>query len=215
MDIALNSRRFRTTAAVLLALVVATGCAGADGGADRTAPSRDVESGAPGIAGSDAADADQHAGHGPGGIAALGEPVDSMDELASWVQEETGECGDLAPADRDDLVDYLGPQLAEHYAPFVAEWATCSIPPYDRLGLVRFEPDRLIEFQRSWQQAQEEDRLVDDPTWAFGNGFAVTAGPVGNDELGLHYLWCTPVDIEAHRIPADVEGCEFARTGHH
>ncbi|APU15810.1 MULTISPECIES: hypothetical protein [Actinoalloteichus] len=217
MDTVLSTRRLRT-AAVLLAIVVATGCASQDSGTERAGPASDVET----SAGADPApestgDEGQHEGHAEGeGIAALGESFDSMDELAAWVQDETGECAEVAPADRDDLVDYLGPQLAEHYEPFVSEWATCSIPPYDRLGLVRFEPARLIEFQESWQQAQADGRLTDNPDWAFGNGFAITAGPAGNDELGLHYLWCAPVDIEdAHRIPADVEGCEFARTEHH
>ncbi|AOS63913.1 hypothetical protein [Actinoalloteichus hymeniacidonis] len=194
----------------LLAVLLATGCTGGERTAseDRVGPEAN-ETGT--------ASEDHHEGHGDGhGVAALGESFESLDELAAWVQDETGECADPAPANRDELIDYVGPQLAEYYEPFVSEWVTCSIPPYDRLGLVLFGEGELVEFQRSWQQAQADGRLNDNPVWAFGNGFAITAGSVGNDELGLHYLWCKPVDIEdAHRIPADVDGCEFARTAHH
>ncbi|MCT2586383.1 hypothetical protein [Actinophytocola gossypii] len=146
------------------------------------------------------------------GAPALGQPVESMDELTAWVREVTGECADPAEADAAELADYLGPTRVEWYGPFVAEWATCGIEPHDRLGLVLFEPGQQRALQEFWLRGLESGELAENPDWAFGNGFAVTAGPLGTQRLGLHYLWCEPVDLpDAHTVPADVEGCVYAR----
>jgi len=146
------------------------------------------------------------------GAPALGQPVESMDELATWVREATGECDEVAPAGEAELAEYLGPKRVTWYGPFVAEWATCRIEPYDRLGLVLFEPGRQRALQEFWLRGLRSGELADNPDWAFGNGFAVTAGPLGARRLGLHYLWCEPVDHPgAHTVPADVEGCVYAR----
>jgi hypothetical protein len=146
------------------------------------------------------------------GTPALGQPVESMDELATWVRETTGECAELTEAGEAELADYLGPTRVEWYRPFVAEWATCGIEPYDRLGLVLFEPGQQRALQEFWLRGLASGELAENPDWAFGNGFAVTAGPLGAQRLGLHYLWCERVDSpDAHTVPADVEGCVYAR----
>ncbi|OLF10229.1 hypothetical protein BLA60_17490 [Actinophytocola xinjiangensis] len=150
------------------------------------------------------------------GTPALGRAVTSMDELSAWVADTTGECADLAPATAADLADYLGPVRVRWYEPFVAEWATCGIAPYDRLGLVLFAPGRQRALQEFWAAGLAAGELTDNPDWAFGNGFAVTAGPLGVERLGLRYLWCEPVDDPgAHTVPADVEGCVYAAPDHH
>ncbi|GAB3451349.1 hypothetical protein [Actinophytocola sediminis] len=157
-----------------------------------------------------------HTPAGDTGTPALGQPVTTMTDLATWVRDTTGECADLAPADADALADYLGPVRVTWYEPFVAEWATCGIAPYDRLGLVLFKPGQQRALQEFWTRALATGELTDNPDWAFGNGFAITAGPLGIERLGLHYLWCTPVDDpDAHTVPADVDGCVYAAPQHH
>jgi hypothetical protein len=150
---------------------------------------------------------------GERGTPALGQPVESMDELASWVRAVTGECDEVTSANEEELADYLGPTRVAWYGPFVSEWATCRIEPYDKLGLVLFEPGRQRALQEFWMRGLRSGEIADNPDWAFGNGFAVTAGPLGTDRLGLHYLWCEPVEVApAHAVPADVDGCTYART---
>lgn len=140
----------------------------------------------------------------------------SMTDLAAWVRERTGECADLAPASTADLAEYLGPVRVRWYEPFVAEWATCAIEPYDRLGLVLFKPGHQRALQEFWARGLASGELTENPDWAFGDGFAVTAGPLGTERLGLRYLWCTPVDDpDAHTVPAGVEGCVYATPSHH
>jgi hypothetical protein len=149
---------------------------------------------------------------GETGTPALSQPVETMDDLASWVRAVTGECADVTAAGEDELADYLGPTRVSWYGPFVAEWATCRIEPYDKLGLVLFEPGQQRALQEFWLRGLESGEIADNPDWAFGNGFAVTAGPLGTERLGLHYLWCEPVEgTDAHTIPADVEGCRYAK----
>lgn len=149
---------------------------------------------------------------GDTGTPALGQPVESMDELSSWVRDVTGECADVTAAGEDELADYLGPTRMTWYGPFVAEWATCRIEPYDKLGLVLFEPGQQRALQEFWRRGLESGEIADNPDWAFGNGFAVTAGPLGTERLGLHYLWCEPVQAgDVRTIPADVDGCVYAQ----
>jgi hypothetical protein len=149
------------------------------------------------------------------GTPALGRPMTSMADLSAWVRSVTGECARLSPAGQDELADYLGPARVGWYRPFVAEWATCGVEPYDRLGLVLFGPGQQRALQRFWARGLATGELTENPDWAFGNGFAITAGPLGA-ELGLRYLWCAPVDDpDAHTVPADVEGCVYATTHHH
>jgi hypothetical protein len=147
---------------------------------------------------------------GDTGTPALGQPVETMDELSSWVRDITGECADVTESDEAALADYLGPTRVTWYGPFVAEWATCGIRPYDKLGLVLFEPGQQRALQEFWLRALASGEISDNPDWAFGNGFAITAGPLGV-ELGLHYLWCEPVDSDGETIPADVEGCVYGK----
>lgn len=153
---------------------------------------------------------------GETGTPALGQPVESMAELTAWVQSATGECATVSAAGPEELADYLGPRRVDWYGPFVAEWATCAIAPYGRLGLVLFEPGRQRALQEFWVRALASGEIADNPDWAFGNGFAVTAGPLGTERLGLRNLWCEPVDDPAaDTIPADVDGCVYATSGHH
>lgn len=216
----------RTLAALVTALLVLAGCAtpAADPPADPSAaPSGTVHHHDPadpsgGDHHHDPADppGGDHHPAGPTGTPALGRPFTSMDDLSAWVADTTGECADLAPASAADLADYLGPVRVRWYEPFVAEWATCGIAPYDRLGLVLFEPGQQRALQEFWARGLASGELTDNPDWAFGNGFAVTAGPLGVERLGLRYLWCEPVDDpDAHTLPADVDGCVYAAPDHH
>jgi hypothetical protein len=149
---------------------------------------------------------------GDTGTPALSQHVETMDELTSLVRDVTGECADAAAASDEELAEYLGPTRVSWYGPFVAEWATCRIAPHDKLGLVLFEPGQQRALQEFWLTGLASGEIADNPDWAFGNGFAVTAGPVGRDRLGLHFLWCEPVEgVKAHIVPADVEGCVYAK----
>ncbi|OLF19016.1 hypothetical protein [Actinophytocola xanthii] len=151
---------------------------------------------------------------GDSGTPALGQPVETMAELSTWVREVTGECHPVNAASRAELVEYLGPVRGEWYAPFVAQWATCGIEPFDELGLVLFEPGQQRALQEFWRRGLAEGRIADNPDWAFGNGFAITAGTLGTERLGLRYLWCEPVAAtKARTVPADVEGCVYATAG--
>lgn len=149
---------------------------------------------------------------GESGTPALGQPVETLDELTSWVRDVTGECADVARGTEDELADYLGPTRVTWYGPFVAEWATCRIEPYDKLGLVLFEPGQQQALQEFWLRGLGSGEIADNPDWAFGNGFAITAGPLGKERLGLHYLRCEPAPVTgAATIPADVDGCVYAK----
>jgi hypothetical protein len=52
--------------------------------------------------------------------------------------------------------------------------------------------------------------LAEGPTFAFGNGFAVSAGFLGVSELGLYYFRCDFVDPKVKQVPADEADCVFA-----
>jgi hypothetical protein len=149
---------------------------------------------------------------GDTGTPALGQPIGSMAQLSKWVRGVTGECADLTESGKDELADYLGPTRVTWYGPFVAEWATCRIQPHDKLGLVLFEPGQQRALQEFWLRGLESGEITDNPDWAFGNGFAVTAGPLGIERLGLYYLRCEPVEGATGRtVPADVAGCLYAK----
>lgn len=211
-------RRTLLSLAIATALL-ATGCGGT-GPLDRTEGPAGTEA-PPSTSSSDAHG--HGSGHGaatdpglppPGmsGTPALGRLLQSTAELSDWVRDTTGECAEVSPADMDDLADYLGPTRVEWYRPFVAEWATCRIAPYDKLGLVVFKPGQQQALQEFWLRGLRSGEIGDNPDWAFGNGFAITAGPLGTERLGLHYLWCEPVEgTDAHIIPGDVEGCVYAK----
>lgn len=62
----------------------------------------------------------------------------------------TGECADMTEAVEDELANYLGSTRVTWYGPFVVEWATCRIKPYDKLGLVLFEPGQQCALQDFW-----------------------------------------------------------------
>ncbi|MBP2324905.1 hypothetical protein JOF56_005290 [Kibdelosporangium banguiense] len=157
-----------------------------------------------------------HAAPGSSGTAALGRHLTSLNDVSTWVQQSTDECDNVEPASKEELADYLGPQRYSWYEPFVAEWATCSVKPYAKLGLVVFKPGRQRALQEFWQRGMSAGQLSDNPDWAFGNGFAVTAGELGIERLGLRYLWCRPVDIpNADTVAADVDGCTFVTWNHH
>ncbi|GGS32788.1 MULTISPECIES: hypothetical protein [Actinokineospora] len=152
---------------------------------------------------------------GSSGAAALGQPVTELDTLVDWVQNATDECDDAEPATEQDLRDYLGPTRFPWYASYVGAWATCKVAPYEKIGLVVFAPGAQAAFQESWAAALRAGEDRSNPDWAFGNGFAVTAGPLGVERLGLRYLMCEPGDIPAEgAVPSDVEGCVFAALGH-
>lgn len=203
-------RRTVTALAAVVALLLAAGCGSG------TSDSGTSDRGPAGHGHHDPASDPRLVPAGSSGTPALGQPVESMRDLASWVRETTGECASVSAASRDDLADYLGPMRVAWYEPFVAEWATCAIEPYDTLGLVLFEPGQQRELQAFWLRGLASGEIADNPDWAFGNGFAITAGPLGTERLGLRYLWCEPVeDPDAETIPADIDGCVYATAGHH
>ncbi len=150
------------------------------------------------------------------GAAALGRSFDTVEELAAWVAARTGECDNFEPATFEELASFLGSERMTLYEPFIAEWGTCTVEPFVRLGLVIFGPGQLAELQREWSQALAEGRVSGNPDFGFGNGFALTGVVEG---LGLSYLWCTPdqpTDAAGMiYVPGDVEGCVFARPHHH
>ncbi|MGX7828648.1 hypothetical protein ACTG9Q_26490 [Actinokineospora sp. 24-640] len=153
---------------------------------------------------------------GERGAAALGQPISDLEALIRWVGKATDECDDAEPATERELAEYLGPTRFPWYESYVGEWATCGVEPYDKIGLVVFAPDAQVAFQKSWVAALGDGQDRNNPDWAFGNGFAITAGPLGVERLGLRYLMCTPEDIPAAvTVPSDVEGCVFAAFHHH
>ncbi len=152
----------------------------------------------------------------PAGDAALGQHFTSLRDVSTWVQQSTDECDDVKTETKEQLADYLGPQRYSWYEPFVAEWATCSVKPHAKLGLVLFKPDQQRALQEFWHRGMSTGQLADNPDWAFGNGFAITAGQLGMERLGLRYLWCRPVDVpHANIVPAEVDGCTYVTWHHH
>ncbi|AXB42215.1 hypothetical protein [Amycolatopsis albispora] len=181
---------YRVGAAVLVALGVLTGCT-ADGEQQPRAER---------------------------GSAALTERLDTMDQVIGWVEEKAGECERVVREKPADLRAFVGSDIAALYEPYVTEWATCAVSAeYPKVGLLLFGGDRQIEFQRSWRQAMTEGKIGDGPTFAFGNGFAVSAGFLGVSALDLYYFRCDYHDERVPRVPADVDGCVYAdpEHGHH
>jgi hypothetical protein len=147
------------------------------------------------------------------GANALGPPLATSAEVGQWVEEKTGQCDEVVPRSMEEFAEFVGPLRAKLYAPYVAEWSTCEAGPYERLGLVVFQREKLADFQRSWQGA-----VSDNPDFGFGNGFALS-GTLGLELLGLHELRCTPVEPGVdvgHTLPAEAEGCTYVqKPGHH
>jgi hypothetical protein len=151
------------------------------------------------------------------GSGALGPPLDDTAKVAEWVNQNTGECDESQDRSMEEFAEFVGPLRAKLYAPYVAEWATCKAGPYERLGLVVFQRERLGEFQRTWQEAIKTGEIADDPDFGFGNGFALS-GTIGLELLGLHQLRCRPLEFPVkHTLPAEQQGCVYAQTedSHH
>jgi hypothetical protein len=147
------------------------------------------------------------------GAAAITQPITRVSELIEWVQDKTDSCEDAKPATREEFTQFVGPQLVSLYEPFMAEWATCSVPPsYPKVGLVVFKD--LQAFQQSWRDAKTSGRVSDGPAFSFGNGFAITSGFLGVSKLGLYYLRCDYHDPQVHQVASDVDGCVFANPEH-
>jgi hypothetical protein len=152
------------------------------------------------------------------GAEALGAKVDTMDELVDWIDDNAGECAEVTAREIGELRGFVGPETAALVAPYVAEWSTCRVSPeFPMVGLILFSGDELRKFQESWHAAMTEGEIAEGPTFAFGNGFAISQGYLGTSKLGLHYFRCDYRDPTAHLIPSDVEGCVFANPdhGHH
>ncbi|MGW4110817.1 hypothetical protein ACWEFJ_08050 [Actinosynnema sp. NPDC004786] len=152
------------------------------------------------------------------GSNALGPPLGTPAEVGQWVREKTGQCDEVVPRSMEEFADFVGPLRAKLYAPYVAEWGTCSAGPYERLGLVVFQREKLKDFQQAWQGAMAAGEVSDNPDFGFGNGFALS-GTLGLELLGLHDLRCTPVgpdEVVEHTLPAEAEGCTYVqKPGHH
>lgn len=145
------------------------------------------------------------------GAGALGERMTTIDELVDWMRDTAGECADVTTRDVGELRGFLGPDIAAHFGPHVAEWATCAVSnDFPMVGLLLFTGDGQRKFQESWHDAMTEGELAEGPTFAFGNGFAVSAGYLGVSKLGLYYFRCDFVDPKVKQVPADETDCVFA-----
>jgi hypothetical protein len=152
------------------------------------------------------------------GVESLGARLATMDELVDWIDDTAGECAEVKAREIDELRGFVGPDMAARLAPYVAEWATCRVSAeFPMVGLILFSGDEQRKFQESWHAAMTEGEIAEGPTFAFGNGFAISQGFLGTSKLGLHYFRCDYVDPSAHVVPSDVEGCVFANPehGHH
>jgi hypothetical protein len=149
------------------------------------------------------------------GAAALGDRLSTMDEIVDWMRDTAGGCADVTAQRPDALRAFLGPDNAARFEPYVAEWATCSVSnEFPRVGLVLFAGDEERKFQKSWHHDMTDGEVADGPSFAFGNGFAVSAGALGVSRLGLYWFLCEFTDPKVHRIPADERGCVFANSEH-
>lgn len=145
------------------------------------------------------------------GAGALGERLTTMDDLVDWMQDNTGECDNVTHQDRDALKGFLGPDIAARVEPYVDEWATCEVSSdFPKVGLLLFAGDAQRKFQESWHDGMKTGELGEGPTFAFGNGFAVSAGLLGVAKLGLYFFRCDFVDPKVKQVPADVPDCVFA-----
>lgn len=152
------------------------------------------------------------------GAEALGTRLATMDELVDWIDDTAGECTEVTARELDELRGFVGADTAALVEPYVAEWATCRVSrEFPMVGLILFSGDEQRKFQESWHAAMTAGEIAEGPTFAFGNGFAVSQGYLGTSKLGLHYFRCDYRDPSAHVIPSDVEGCVFANPehGHH
>lgn len=131
---------------------------------------------------------------------ATGPDTGSATGVGEWVRVRTGECADPVPGTIEQFAEFVGPLRAKLYAPYVAEWATCEVKPYEKLGLVVFHRDRMAEFEKSWRAALDGGEVRDDPDFAFGDGFALSA-TTGLERLGLDYLRCKQVPDRCVRQP--------------
>jgi hypothetical protein len=132
-------------------------------------------------------------------------------DVGAWVHAKTGECENPQKQTIEEFANFVGPLRAKLYAPYIEEWATCAVSPYEKLGLVVLRGERRTEFQKAWKTSLTTGEITDDPDFAFGNGFALTA-TTGLERLGLRYLHCKPVGKEAlSPEPAEVEGCTYAK----
>jgi hypothetical protein len=145
------------------------------------------------------------------GAAALGDRLTTMDDLAEWMRDTAGECANVTTQDIADLRGFVGPDIAGRFEPYVAEWATCAVSAeFPKVGLLLFTGDAQRKFQESWHDAMTAGELAEGPTFAFGNGFAVSAGFLGVSRLGLYYFRCDFVDPKVKQVPADEDDCVFA-----
>ena len=152
------------------------------------------------------------------GAESLGTRPATMDELVEWIDDTAGECAEVKRRELGELRGFVGQDSAALVEPYVAEWATCRVSAdFPMVGLILFSGDEQRKLQESWRAAMTAGEIAEGPTFAFGNGFAISQGYLGTSKLGLHYFRCDYVDPSAHVIPADVEGCVFANPehGHH
>jgi len=152
------------------------------------------------------------------GAESLGARLTTMDDLVDWIVDTAGDCADVASHDLGELREFVGPDIAARFEPFVAEWATCHVSPeFPKVGLILFSGDEQRKFQESWHAAMTAGEIADGPSFAFGNGFAVSSGYLGVAVLGLYYFRCDYLDPQVHVVPSDVDGCVFANSehGHH
>jgi hypothetical protein len=145
------------------------------------------------------------------GTGALGERLTTMDDLVDWMRDTAGECDNVTPQSLDGLRKFVGPDIAARFEPYVEEWVTCKVSSeFPKVGLLLFTGDAQRKFQESWHDGMKAGELGEGPTFAFGNGFAVSAGFLGVARLGLYFFRCDFVDPRVKQVPADVPDCVFA-----
>lgn len=150
------------------------------------------------------------------GAAALGDRLSTMEEVVEWMRDNAGECDNVSPQSLDALRGFVGTYNEARFTPYVAEWATCSVSnEFPRVALLLFSGDGQRKFQKSWHDSMTAGEVADGPSFAFGNGFAVSAGAFGATKLGLHWFRCDYTDAKSHIIPADEDGCVFANEHGH
>ncbi|GAB2816599.1 hypothetical protein [Lentzea nigeriaca] len=113
------------------------------------------------------------------------DPARGVDGIAAWLNQVSGGCTDVRKG--GDFTAFAGPVRAKVYEPFIAEWGTCTKPPYEQLGLLVLRPG----LDEAWRKALVSGEVRGDPDLVFGDGFAIT-GSTGMEHLGLKRLECTP-----------------------
>ena len=129
------------------------------------------------------------------GMASLGRPIDSTDELIELMT-----CMEPDAEAQAALEFYLPPEAV----PLVSEAVVCQDQNGPLMGIIA--PGRGADFQAAYRDGMADNPwLYNSPSASvrFGNGFFM----VNSWSYGMRYLVCD--DLPEDHIPADVDGCGF------